>query len=41
MAQARPNYVTPQSSQDGSVAAALSSAARSNNSHGYELLHWL
>jgi len=34
-------YVTPQSSQDGSVAASLPTAARSNNSHGYELLHWL
>jgi len=28
-------------SEDGSVAASLSTAARSNNSHGYELLHWL
>ena len=28
-------------SEDGSVAASLPTAARSNNSHGYEILHWL
>jgi len=32
---------TARLSEDGSVAASLSTAARSNNSHGYELLHWL